>query len=310
MATKKAATKKSATSRATATKKTVAKKPVTTKVVAAKTVKSTEVKGKISLKLPENLANIVIAELVGTFVLSLVALTTASLGVFYIGLAVIVLVLAVGAVSGAHLNPAVTFGLWTMRSLKTVMVPFYWLSQLFGAMLAVAVTNLITGGQFALDFSSFMSLSWPIMLIELVGAAVFMFGFAAVVGKNEVSTGVKAAGVGLALTVGLVASGSIFPQVQTASYEKYQAATEKAAKPEDVAFPRELMVQGPVLNPAVALVVTETDSIKSQVTGASGSSEAVSNRFGVEVILGSLIGAAMGGNLYALMNYRGRKEVK
>ncbi len=304
MATKKAATKTSTSSRTTAAKKTTTKKPAA-KVAAVKTTSVRNVKAENS-RLPKNLANIVLAELVGTFVLTMVALTTASFGALYVGLALVVLVLAIGAISGAHVNPAVTFGLWTMRRLKTVMVPFYWLSQFFGAMLAVAVMSLVTSGQFVMNFSNFATINWSILGIELVGAAVFMFILAAVWSRDELSAGTKAAGIGLALTIGLVAGGSMLTQLQNSAYQQYQKDASSSTTG-TTSLPRALMVKGAVLNPAVALAVTE--STESQLTsGVAADGEKQVSRFGLEVILGTLAGAAIGGNLYVLMTYRGRKE--
>ena len=135
MATKKT-TKKAAAAKSTPKKSTSVATKTTVKSVAST---STATSGKgIDTKLPKNLVNIVIAEIVGTFVLTLVALFSAyMMAPFYVGLTLVIMVLAIGAISGAHINPAVTFGLWSMRKLKTILVPFYWAAQFIGAMAAV-----------------------------------------------------------------------------------------------------------------------------------------------------------------------------
>src|SRR4249919_3532232 len=52
------------------------------------------------------------------------------------GLVVMAMIYAVGDTSGAHLNPAVTFGFWLSRRLPGNAVAPYMLSQLAGAFAA------------------------------------------------------------------------------------------------------------------------------------------------------------------------------
>lgn len=301
MATTKAA-KKSTSSRTTSAKKTTEKKATT---VAAKTTKDTVVKKKKDL-LPGNISNRILAELVGTFILALVALTTASMGALYVGLTLIVIVLGIGAISGAHINPAVTFAMWTLRKINWATGLVYWGAQFVGAMLAVAVANLVSGGQFAMSFD-LAAFNWSLFTIELVGTAIFLFGVAAVVLREELSAGAKALGVGLSLTIGLVAAGSLLSLAQTSAYQKYQSESSSNTSSSTVAFPHELLVKGAVLNPAVALAVTENTD--SQLTsGVVGEGEKQISRFGLEVVIGSLVGAVLGANLFVLTNYRPRKQ--
>jgi MIP family channel proteins len=49
------------------------------------------------------------------------------------GLAIGIMVTAVGHISGGHLNPAVTIGFWVTRRLSTLHAIFYWIAQLVGA---------------------------------------------------------------------------------------------------------------------------------------------------------------------------------
>jgi aquaporin Z len=59
------------------------------------------------------------------------------------GLVVMAMIYAVGDVSGAHLNPAVTIGFWTARRLPGRMVLPYILSQCAGALLASLSLRLL-----------------------------------------------------------------------------------------------------------------------------------------------------------------------
>ncbi len=297
-----ATTKAASTKRATAKKSAAAKTTVRTIRAEAKPesrpVVSSVSRESKSMKLPDNIVNIIFAELIGTFILTLVALLafkeTAAL---YVGLTLALLVVAIGTVSGAHVNPAVTFGLWTMRKIKAVLVPFYWGAQFLGAMLAVMTTSWMAGGSVKLNFDHFAQLNWSLMGVELVGAAVFMFGLGAAISRVDLSAGARALGVGFSLMVGLLVSSSLLAGVQAA------VDTGKITSVADV--PHVLRVKGAALNPAVAVAATEATDSSFTGTRAIGTEKQYS-RLGLEVLLGTLIGAALGGNLYLLV--AGRKN--
>lgn len=317
MATKKAASTKKATARKPAAAKTTvrtisadAKKPVTKENVVERPI-ITPVQRPKRLLLPSNIINIILAELFGTFILTLVALTalqdTAAL---YVGLALTVLVLSIGVISGAHVNPAVTFGLWAARKLNTVLVPFYWGAQFLGAILAVIVVNSISNNDIHLDFGHFTQLNWSVFGIELIGAAVFLFGLVAVITRTDLSNLGRALGIGTSLMIALVVSGTLLAATKASAIADYQkkasqqSSTQNATTPE---IPAVAFVKGATLNPAVALAAT--DSTKSELTtGSKGESEATYSRLTLEVILGTLVGAAVGGNLYLLIAGRTKKD--
>lgn len=305
------ATKKSVKSSSSATKKAAPKKavgvPVTTTTVH--TVRASDhrsTSNKLSIEV--NTVNIVVAELIGTFILATVAIMTASDSLpLYVGLTMAVLVMVLGAVSGAHINPAVTFGLWATRRLKTVMVPFYWVAQMLGGMAAVVVATAIAGTKLNLSFGHFNTFSWPIFWIELVGTAVFLFGLVSVMKRIELSNTAKAFGIGLSLFVGLVVAGSIYTPMRQAAITSYQSnmSQSKTQTTDGSDIPHQIYVSGATLNPAIALASTETP--KSTLLGSSSgdsSTETHYSRLGWEVILGTLIGAALGGNLALLIDYR------
>lgn len=304
MATKKAANKSSSATRKTAPSKST----TTTKVrtVTAKAADTPRKSAKAVNRLDGNVMNIVIAELVGTFVLTLVAvLSFQDTLPLYVGLTFAVMFMAIGAVSGSHINPAVTFGLWAVNRVKTLMVPFYWAAQLLGAMAAVVVVNLISGSKLGLDFGHFGEFSWGMFSVELIGTAVFIFGLVAVLSRVELSAVGKALGVGLSLTIGLLVAGSLFANLQSGvDSSAITVETDETTGQQRLAnVPRELSIKGATLNPAVALANTEqTDS---QLQGGKASEgENMYTRLGWEVILSTLLGAALGGNLARLISYR------
>ena len=299
--------KTGSSSRKSSTKKApAAPKKTTTTTVKTVAAASTPSKKSTSANWTDNLANILVAELVGTFILTTVALLSIQLvSPLYVGIALTLIAFATFAISGSHVNPAVTFGLWSVRKLKTVLVPFYWIAQLLGALASLVVIDLVSGAKLNLDLSHFSSFSWSIFGVEMIGTAVFLFCLVAVVSRTDLKLGSKAFGVGLSLTVGLVVASSILSQVMTNVDQTKIKADQATGTLTNV--PHELRVGGPILNPAIALATTEkTDTQLSG--GSAGKTESQYSRFSWEVILGALLGAAVGGNLYLLISSRSREQ--
>jgi aquaporin Z len=233
-----------------------------------------------------------LAELVGTFILAIVAITVAN--PIIVGFTLVVIVLAIGAISGAHVNPAVTFGLWSIRKLEGIKVPFYIAMQLAGALLALLVTQFYQGGDYGISFASFNSFDGKIMLAELFGAGVFTFAIAAAVQRN-LADSAKALCIGLALLTGLAVGGGLLGQ----------AVQNVNMSADDKEPPRVTKIDGAVLNPAIALAATEKaqqQSSMQSLTGEQNSKETKrpASRLTWETLLGALIGGAVGMNLFML----------
>lgn len=93
-----------------------------------------------------------IAEMFGTFVLVFIGcgtvvfsgVTVGHLGIaFAFGLAVMAMAYAIGPVSGAHVNPAVTLGVWSAGRMSAKDAIGYIIAQFIGAILGAAVLWLI-----------------------------------------------------------------------------------------------------------------------------------------------------------------------
>jgi aquaporin TIP len=59
------------------------------------------------------------------------------------GLAIAVMVSAVGHISGGHFNPAVTFGMLVTRRIEPMLAVVYWLAQFGGAVIAALLLDWI-----------------------------------------------------------------------------------------------------------------------------------------------------------------------
>jgi glycerol uptake facilitator protein len=113
--------------------------------------------------------------------------------------AVAIAVYAVGRISGAHLNPAVTIGLATIGSFPWTDVPGYVLAQLLGAFAGAVFAWLayLPHWQATADASSKLAVfaTGPAirqpganLITEIVGTAVLLFGVLAIAGNAQTLT--------------------------------------------------------------------------------------------------------------------------
>ncbi len=122
------------------------------------------------------------SELLGTFLLVLVGagggvvaavshgMISRAAAVTAPGLMVIAVILFMGAVSGAHLNPVVTIAFTLRRDFPLRRVPGYILAQLLGATLACLFLRAVFGkvGMLGATTPGHRITDWQAMLIELV----------------------------------------------------------------------------------------------------------------------------------------------
>jgi aquaporin Z len=114
------------------------------------------------------------------------------------GLVVMALIYAVGDVSGAHFNPAVTLGFWASRRLPGRTVGPYVLSQLAGALLASALLRVMFGNVASLGATLPAGPPVQSLLLETVLTAILMFVILCVsTGPRQVGTmaGIAVGGV-------------------------------------------------------------------------------------------------------------------
>lgn len=97
------------------------------------------------------------AEFIGTFTLVLLGCGSAVLAGFGVigqdgiawafGLAIVAMAYGIGPVSGCHINPAVSFGVWTAGRMTTADMLGYWVAQCLGAIVGAGVLLLIASGK-------------------------------------------------------------------------------------------------------------------------------------------------------------------
>ena len=171
------------------------------------------------------------AEMLGTFVLTLmgcgsavfagIGLGTTGYGVSTLGvamafgLAVVAMAYTIGNISGCHINPAITAGVWASGRMKGKEAAGYMLFQVIGAIIASAVIYiLVHTGNAAGETSIFNSTTttgansyldgnvFPAFLAELIFTFIFVL---VVLGSTDSKKGAGAfAGLAIGLTLVLV----------------------------------------------------------------------------------------------------------
>lgn len=121
------------------------------------------------------------------------------------GLIVAAMIYAVGDVSGAHINPAVSVGFWLARQFPGANVLPYVVAQVIGALLAAATLRLLFPASQTLGATipHDMNLIWQSFVLELMLTLILMFIILCVaIGSKE--RGLMA-GIAIGAVVGLEA---------------------------------------------------------------------------------------------------------
>lgn len=196
MATKKAA---SNAKRSTA-KSAPAKKPTTTKVTTVKAVEAQPARAAAGRRLSfmprlnrAPLLPAAVAEFVGTFLLTAVVVTQQNQPIALL-FALIGIVLVIGGLSGAHVNPLATVAAWVTRKINAARAVSYLVAQILGAMLSLVVLNAFISqapdvsqqaaalGQSAPTLFHAAAIpqgkEWTVLLAELLGTVILGFVYA------------------------------------------------------------------------------------------------------------------------------------
>ncbi len=164
-----------------------------------------------------------VAEFIGTAVLVIfacgaaVAATTSALGALTLtqatlliavafGLVIVAMAYSIGNVSGCHINPAVSFGMWVAGRMTLKDMLCYWAAQFLGGIAGAGVLCVLFGSNAALGQNGFGA-SMPIvvgwkgaLVVEVILTFVFVIAILGVTSKPEYS-GVAGLVIGLTLTL-------------------------------------------------------------------------------------------------------------
>jgi aquaporin Z len=235
---KKAPVKASTSSSAKTTVKTVS-----TAATATQSGFSTHVSSSVrSPKLWRALA----AEFIGTFLLAGVIIAGQGQPIFVL-FALVGIVLLVGAISGAHVNPAITIGAWATRRIGWLRAVGYVIAQLLGATIAFLTFNAFIGGATnvseqqqmlgqaaptlyaAVDISTLAGKEWYVFFAELLGASILGFAYASATRTLDRLAGAFTIGFGifvaLMITVtvaGYVSASAMFNPAVAITLQAYQ----------------------------------------------------------------------------------------
>jgi aquaporin Z len=128
------------------------------------------------------------------------------------GLTVLTMAFAIGHISGCHLNPAVSVGLWAGGRFPAKQLPPYIIAQVLGAIVAGGVLYLIASGKAGFDLASgFASNGYGVhspggysllaaLVIEVVMTMMFLFVIMGATDKRA-PQGFAPIAIGLCLTL-------------------------------------------------------------------------------------------------------------
>ena len=125
------------------------------------------------------------------------AVTNVGIGLTF-GLIVLAMIYAIGDVSGAHLNPAVTLGFFAARRLKGKMILPYVLSQVSGALAASLLLRGLFPKHQTLGTTAPAGPALQSLILEIVLTAFLMFVIL------NVSVGAKERGITAGIAIGSV----------------------------------------------------------------------------------------------------------
>lgn len=162
-----------------------------------------------------NVWNRIFSEFVGTFCLVFFGCGAVAVDGIYggvlgsvgvslaFGLVIMIMIYAVGNISGAHFNPAVTIGFFFARRLKAKRIAPYILSQFAGALSAAGVLRLLFPESQGLGMTEPAGGLWTSALVEVLLTFVLMFVILNV-SSGHMEKGIMA-GVAIGGTVALAA---------------------------------------------------------------------------------------------------------
>jgi aquaporin Z len=225
MATKKA----SVTNKKAPAKKTSAAATKTTvKTVPATAKKQTLGQHLETSLMSRSLWRALTAEFIGTFLLAAVIIAGQGQPIFVL-FGVVGIVLLIGSLSGAHINPAVTIGAWATRRIGWLRALGYIFVQFLGAAVAYFAFSAFLGGATqptaeqemygqtaaalfkAADVTALAGKEWFVFFAEVLGTTILAFAVASALRAKETLNAAFTVGLGIfvALMIGITLTGYV-----------------------------------------------------------------------------------------------------
>lgn len=165
------------------------------------------------------------AELFGTFLLA-AAIIVGQGQPIVVMFALVGIVLLVGALSGGHLNPAVTIGALITRRIEWTRAVGYIIAQIIGAVLAFVVLDAFLGGAAASeetnlffaapalfqahDLATVAGKEWYVFFAELTGMAILGYAIANALRSKERLVSAFSAGIGIFIALMVAATATSY----------------------------------------------------------------------------------------------------
>jgi aquaporin Z len=162
-----------------------------------------------------------IAEFIGTFALVLIGCGTVVVGgmatgptaitevaiALAFGLSIVAMAYGIGQISGCHVNPAVSFGVFAAGRMTFEELLTYWVAQVAGALIAALVLYLILSGKASgwngalgqTTWSEYSTLS--AFVFEAIGSFLFLV---CILGVTQRGAPVELAGIVIGLTLAAI----------------------------------------------------------------------------------------------------------
>lgn len=132
------------------------------------------------------------------------------------GLAIGIMVSAMGHISGGHYNPAITIGVWVTKRINTIEALLYWVAQLAGGVVAAFILRAVIPDdtwravalgtpELARDFPV-----WAGMSLEAVTTFfLVLVVFATAIDERGAFKAIAGFGIGLTITIGILVAGPL-----------------------------------------------------------------------------------------------------
>lgn len=154
-----------------------------------------------------------ISEFVGTLVLTLVACGVASITngdlvptALAFGLVIVAMAYSIGNISGCHINPAVSFGLFIAGKMKLSEFVKYVIAQVLGAIAGSGLLALCLGSTSSLGANGYGAgtLATTVLIAMVVEIILTFIFVTAILGVTDKSENSSVAGIVIGLTLTLV----------------------------------------------------------------------------------------------------------